>query len=112
MARYIKDNDYYDGKSIVVGDRRYISPSEAILLANGYTKVEPQEPTEEEVAAMQREQRIEELRGLISACDWKITKTAEYRLVGLPDPYDTAALHAERQAYRDEINEIEKEEEE
>ena len=110
MATYKKGNEIYDGKSIVIGDRRYLSPSEAILLQAGYTKVEPQEPTEEEVAARERAQRIEELRELISACDWKITKTAEYRLVGLPDPYNTAALHAERQALRDEINELESEE--
>lgn len=107
MARYINEQgEVYNGRYVIIEGVKYLRPSEAKLLSLGYRKVEEevQEPTEEEVAAMQRDARKEELRGLIAACDWKITKTAEYRLVGLPDPYDTAALHAERQAYRDEIN--------
>lgn len=110
--RYINEQgEVYNGRYVIQEGVKYLSPSEAKLLALGYRKEEVQEPTEEELAAMQRDARKEELRGLIATCDWKITKTAEYRLVGLPDPYDTAALHAERQAYRDEINKIEEEEE-
>ena len=63
MGRYKKDNEYYDGKSIVYNGKRYISPSEAILLEAGYEKEEPQvvvsepyEPTAEERIAALREQ--------------------------------------------------------
>lgn len=101
--RYIKDGQYYDGKSIVVGDRRYLSPSEEILLAAGYTKVEPVAPTDEEVAAMQREQRIEELKAQLAASDYKALKYAE----GWISASDYAPIKAERQALRDEINAIE-----
>lgn len=41
--------------------------------------------------------------------DWKIAKCYEYALMGLPAPYDIAVLNAQRQAVRDEINELEAE---
>lgn len=41
MAQYINDNnEYYDGISIVIGDTRYVSPSEELILQAGYHKVE------------------------------------------------------------------------
>lgn len=45
MAQYINDNnEYYDGISVVIGDIRYVSPSEELILQAGYHKVEePQE---------------------------------------------------------------------
>ena len=103
MAQYIKNGEIYDGKSIVIGDRRYLSPSEATLLAAGYTKVEPQEPTDEEVAAMQRAQRIEELKAQLAATDYIALKSVE--------GYDCDTLYpnwkAQRAALRNEINELE-----
>lgn len=41
--------------------------------------------------------------------DWKIAKCYEYALMGLPAPYDITELNAQRQAVRDEINELEAE---
>jgi len=41
--------------------------------------------------------------------DWKVTKIYEARLLNNPDPYDTAALIAERQAVRDQINTLQEE---
>ena len=38
--------------------------------------------------------------------DWKIDKILEYRAVGKEDPYDMQELAAQRQAVRDEINEL------
>lgn len=41
MAQYINDNnEYYDGMSVVIGDMRYVSPSEELILQAGYHKVE------------------------------------------------------------------------
>lgn len=45
----------------------------------------------------------------LSATDYKVIKCAEAQLLGLPLPYDMEALHAERQALRDEINKLEQE---
>lgn len=44
MKQYINDNnEYYDGISVVIGDTRYVSPSEELILQAGYHKVdEPQ----------------------------------------------------------------------
>lgn len=51
--------------------------------------------------------RIAECKAQLEATDYRIIKCAEYALAGLEAPYDLAALHAERQALRDEINELE-----
>ena len=63
----------------------------------------PHEPTPEE----EKLARIYELKQQLNATDYKIIKCSECSLAGLDLPYDVAALHAERQAIRDEINELE-----
>ena len=62
------------------------------------------EPTEEEI----KQQRIAELKGQLNSTDYKIIKCSECSLAGIELPYDIVELHAERQALRDEINELEK----
>ena len=55
MARYINDNgDYYDGGSIVIGDMRYLSPSEDIILQAGYHRVEDPTPDPVDEAKAER----------------------------------------------------------
>ena len=56
------------------------------------------------------QQEIKELKVQLSATDYKIIKCAECQLLGDEMPYDVAELHAERQAIRDEINQLEQEE--
>ena len=60
-------------------------------------------PTEEEI----KQARIAELKAQLDGTDYKVIKCAESQLAGLDLPYDIATLHAERQALRDEINELE-----
>lgn len=60
-------------------------------------------PTEEEI----KQRRIVELKNQLSETDYKIIKCSEYQLAGLELPYDIVELHAQRQALRDEINELE-----
>ena len=62
------------------------------------------EPSEEEI----KQRRIEELKAELAGTDYKIIKCSECSLVGVELPYDIAELHAQRQALRDEINELEK----
>ena len=50
---------------------------------------------------------VEILKSKLSSTDYKITKCMEYQLSGMGLPYDIEQLHAERQALRDRINEIE-----
>ena len=51
--------------------------------------------------------KINQLKAELEATDYKIIKCSEYRLAGVEEPYDVAALHIERQALRDEINLLE-----
>jgi hypothetical protein len=51
--------------------------------------------------------RISSLKEELAATDYKVIKCAEYSLAKLDAPYDIAALHAERQKIRDEINSLE-----
>lgn len=51
--------------------------------------------------------RIAGLKKKLAATDYKVIKCAECQLMGEEMPYDVAALHAERQAIRDEINALE-----
>lgn len=54
-----------------------------------------------------KQARIAELKAQLDSTDYKVIKCAESQLAGAPLPYDIATLHAERQALRDEINELE-----
>ena len=49
--------------------------------------------------------RIEELKQLLASTDWKVIVNAELIQAGLDPKYPN--LHTERQAWRDEINELE-----
>jgi hypothetical protein len=53
--------------------------------------------------------QIEALKCELSSTDYRVIKCMEASLLGRPMPYDVAALHAERQALRDRINELESE---
>lgn len=58
------------------------------------------------------EARLRELRSKLQANtsevgDWKVIKALEYQLAGKLIPYDMSQLNSERQAIRDEINQIE-----
>ena len=80
------------------------------------TEVAPVQPelTEEEKAELARQQQIsqvtaqiDDLKARIAASDYKIIKTYEYDLLGEQTEYDMQAVHAERQALRDQINSLE-----
>jgi hypothetical protein len=51
--------------------------------------------------------KIEELKALLAASDWKVIVNAELVQAGLKPKYPN--LHVERQAWRDEINTLENE---
>lgn len=77
------------------------------------TPVQP-ELTEEEKAELARQRQISQLtaqiadlKARIAASDYKVIKTYEYALLGEQTGYDMEAVHAERQALRDQINTLE-----
>lgn len=51
--------------------------------------------------------QIESIKLTLTATDYKIIKCSEYQLAGLDAPYDITTLHTERQALRDQINDLE-----
>ena len=52
---------------------------------------------------------IESLKSELQESDYKVTKIAEAMSIGAELPYDAQALHKERQALRDKINQLEME---
>lgn len=52
---------------------------------------------------------IESLKSELQESDYKVIKCAEALTIGAEMPYDVTALHKERQALRDKINELESE---
>ena len=52
---------------------------------------------------------IERLKSELQESDYKVIKCAEAMAVGAELPYNITALHNERQALRDKINELESE---
>ena len=52
-------------------------------------------------------EQIAALKAELASTDYKIIKCSEAQLVGKELPYDIIALHSERQAPRDRINELE-----
>ena len=51
--------------------------------------------------------KIDALKTELNSTDYQIIKCYEYALNDLELPYDVKGLHAERQALRDQINELE-----
>lgn len=107
FGKYLEYKTVYrqmdDGSVILSNDGRLWTPP---------PEPEPEpEQTEEELAEMKRQAQIRSLRDEIDtlklqldSTDYKIVKTYEYSLVGMESDYDVDALHAERQALRDQIN--------
>lgn len=91
----------------MVDGRVILNPTKEQLQDAGWTEVVPPTPTEEEIEQQQREQRIWALKEQLAQGDYKIIKCAEAQLTGEEMPYDIAALVAERNEYRAEINELE-----
>lgn len=72
-----------------------------------YQEIPQPEPEPEPTPEEQRQMRINDLKAQLDSTDYKIIKCSECSLAGVDLPYDIAELHAQRQAIRDEINELE-----
>lgn len=120
-GEYCISGSYYHGYNTVYRN------DEETALYNGYqlscdgsvwtepVTEEDSEPelTDEELAEIERQNKISDigaqissLKAQISDTDYQIIKTYEYSLVGLESEYDIASLHQERQQLRDKINEL------
>lgn len=95
------------------GDGWYELSNDGSVYVEPVAPVQP-EPTEEELTELARQQQIsqltaqiDDLKDRIAASDYKVIKTYEYTLLGEQTEYDMEAVHAERQALRDQINTLE-----
>lgn len=79
-------------------DFRYYHLVDGVLKKNKKRIIPEREKTTQE--------QIIELKAKLSSTDYKIIKCSECQILGLEMPYDVAELHAERQALRDQINEL------
>ena len=104
---YTKDGQTISGKKIVVDGCVILNPTKEQLQEAGWVEVVPPTPTAEEIARQQREARIWELKEQLAQGDYKVIKCAEAQLTNEPMPYNVTELVAERNAMRDEINELE-----
>lgn len=101
--KYINEQgEVYNGRFIEVNGMKLLSPSESVLLANGWERVE-HHPTEAEVAEMERVAEIERLKEQLAATDYKAIKHAE----GWLTDEEYATTKAQRQQWRERINELE-----
>ena len=91
----IKVNTRINGKRAVVmmnADESQIVDNEPVVDDNGLLLSE-----------------IERLKSELQESDYKVIKCAEAMAIGAELPYNMTALHNERQALRDKINELESE---
>ena len=115
-CKYPLDNGEYEAYTTLFreGDGWYeLSNDGSVYTEPEVAPVQP-ELTEEEKAELARQQQIsqviaqiDDLKARIAASDNKINKTYEYTLLGEQTEYDIEAVHAERQALRDQINTLE-----
>ena len=83
--------------------RQYNERGEYVVI-----EVDCPQPTAEELMD-RRYMEIERLKSELQESDYKVIKCSEAMAVGAEMPYNMTALHKERQALRDKINELESE---
>lgn len=100
---YTKDGVTITGKQIEIDGRVVLNPTAEMLAENGWVEVQPYQPTEEELAQQQREAEIWSLKEQLRESDYKAIKYAE----GWITAEDYAPIKAQRQEWRERINELE-----
>ena len=100
---YTNGTTTISGKKIVVDGCVILNPTKEQLQEAGWTEVVPPTPTEEEIAQQEREAEIWSLKEQLRESDYKAIKYAE----GWITAEDYAPIKAQRQEWRERINELE-----
>lgn len=100
---YTKDGVTISGKQIEIDGCVVLNPTKEQLADAGWTEVVPPTPTAEELAQQQREAEIWSLKEQLRESDYKAIKYAE----GWITAEDYAPIKAQRQGWRERINELE-----
>lgn len=119
MTHKIGDySDYRTRYRETEDENMYLSNGEVYVAPSPPPEPEPEpEPTPEEIVEKERQEQImakqmqiEALKAQLTGTDYVYTKKVEADTVGeAMEEYDFSALHNERQAYRDQINQLEEE---
>ena len=104
---YIKDGKFFSNP-LIAGGKQIVNPTHEQLVEAGWQVYEPPTPSEADL----RLAEIEDLKQQLAESDYKVVKLAEALAIGGDMPYNALALHNERQALRDRINELESESDE
>ena len=100
---YTNGKQTITGKRIEVDGRVILNPTEEMLADAGWVKVEPTQPSDEELAAIAKAAEVEELKMQLAESNDKALEYAE----GWISAEDYAPIKAQRQAWRERINELE-----
>ena len=100
---YTNGTTTISGKKIVVDGRVILNPTKEQLQEAGYSLVEPEQPSDNELARQEIQSQIEQLKYELQQSDYKAIKFAE----GWITAEDYAQIRAERQAKRESINALE-----
>lgn len=62
MAQWINDEgEFWDGTSVVINNRRYLSPSPEILIQAGYHEYIEPTPTEEQLISQAKDEKLDQI---------------------------------------------------
>lgn len=100
---YKNEDGAYAPYTLVYDGKKYINPTAAMYAEAGYLPYTAPQPTEGEIAESNRMAEIAMLKEQLAESDYKAIKYAE----GWISAEDYAPIKAERQALRDQINELE-----
>ena len=104
MTHYERQGERFTQPLITANGRQIFNPTAEQMQAEGWVLTEDKQtqPTEADKAR----QRIAELEEALRANDYKVIKCFEAQATGGEMPYNIAKLHAEREAARTEINDL------
>lgn len=97
-----KNGEIYNGKSIVVDDRRIINPTEKMLLEAGYEPYEEQVTNYESTEEDKRQQRMAEIQAELAETDYLALKAFEGE-----DMTEHEGWKEKRKALREEYRRLE-----
>lgn len=100
---YTNGTTTISGRKIIVDGRVILNPTKEQLQEAGWREIVPPTPTAEEIAQQQREAEIWSLKEQLRESDYKAIKYAE----GWITAEDYAPIKAQRQEWRERINELE-----
>lgn len=87
-----------EGASVVIGQHAIVDGSLVFL--------GPKPSDVQRYESMSRKSRISDIRHFLASTDYKVIKNQELLAAGLQPEYNPAELHSQRQAWRDELNQL------